>query len=264
MTSLIQLQRRSAPDNDQGGGGGTYQPADITPGQQTPAIPDSIQKRFDELTAGQREAERRYNDAMALNQQLLAQVAQNRPQAPVAPTAPAAPTIQLPEGTDPALAAAFKAQGDYFAQMMNQQAEALSKSMTQAMGGVRQTTEQLRFQQASQGEQPEVAQLAAKLYQDWQKQGYTGWNPEDAIVHAKGVLFAQGKLTPGQTQNVRHINTPPGQMPFGAPPPNLQNVQMLPERLDDSILNKMTPEARLKYETDRMVKTGGVDQAIIM
>lgn len=262
MTSLIQLTPRRAPNDGSGDQSGQYVPADITPGQNTPAIPESIQKRFDELTANQREAERRYQDAMALNQQLLARVA--APPPPVAQQGPSAPVITLPEGTDPALAQAFKAQQDYFAQALAQQAKSFEQTVQTSMGGVRMTQEQMRVQQAAQGEDPAVAQLAQKLYQDWTQKGHTGWNPEDAITHAKGMLAAQGKWTPpAQGQgNIRHINQPA--MNFGAAPPAPNAQTMLPERLDDAILNKMTPEKRLAYEADRMVKTGGIDQAIIM
>ena len=272
MIRLIQRTHLMDPDAGNGAGGGTYVPADITPGQdnQTPTstqTPDSIQKRFDEMTAQTREMERRFQAQQELNMQLMAQLAKGN-QPPQA-QAPQAPQFQLPEGMDPSMAQAFKAQQDFFQAQLAQQAKQMEQLMSQNLGQVRMTTEQLQFQQAAQAYPEPVRQLAAQRLAQWRQGGYTGWSPEDALRYAAGELVMSGKLQPpapaqNQGPTPRPFNQPPMPMAFGAPPPSPVPNQQLPEALPDAVLNKMTPEAQLKYWEDRLAKTGGVDQPIVV
>lgn len=255
---------RRAPDNDQ------YAPVDITPTetQQAPAIPDAVQKRFDEMTAQFRESQRMYQESQNQNMALLAQLAQRSNPVPP-PATPQLPTIQFPEGTDPSIANAFQAQQKFFQDMMAQQAKNLEQTINGQLGQVRMTQEQLQFQQVAQKYPPEVQRLGEQRLNEWRKAGLTGWNPEDALRYAFGELASTGKLpmTPQNQQvpNARPLNQPQTgyNMPFGAPPPPVQQTLTLPDALPDAVLAKMKPEAQLKYWEDRLAKTGGIDQPIL-
>lgn len=109
---------------------------------------------------------------------------------------------------------------------------------------------QQSFQQAAVAEDPEVVQLAQSLLNTWQKQGKSGWLPEDALVHARGIVAGKqrqallaangaraGMNAAGQsilTQQSGHMQAGPAD----ALPPNFdqmspqQQAQILEKRLD--------------------------------
>lgn len=272
MTRLIQRLTLQDPNTDNGGGGGQYVPADITPGQdanqnqQDPnKVPDSVQKRFDELTAQLAEARRQAQAALEANQQLMPIIAQaNQPKAPAAPTPPSF-EVAIPEGMDPQLAALLKSQADQFNKAMQWQAEQFKQQLGQVQGQVAQSIDQVRFQAKAATEAPEVTQLAQKLLSDWRRDpSKGGWNESDAITFAKGILAEQGKLpAPQAARQTQQPARDPATGHFTASVPDGRQGNVLPEPLADAVLAKMTPAQQEAYWADRLQKTGGIDQPIV-
>lgn len=233
----------------------TTNSADGAPAVQPPTVPEGVQKRFDEMTAQLREAERRAADATLANQQMMANfmaqqsAAQQRQQAPAGP-----PQFQVPEGVDPALAQMFQSMNTAFTarleQMQNQTQQAIQQTARQ-MG---QTTAQMALQQELSMQPPNVQQMASQFFQQWQQTGKTGWEPKDAVDMARyhlglpKVSAANRPLAPGGFAPL----TPGG---AGSPSPAVQ-VQGPGERLPDEVIARMNPAARLAYEEGRMKKWG--------
>jgi hypothetical protein len=238
------------------------QPTEVSPDATTngadgapvvpPAVPEGVQKRFDELTAQLREAERRAADAATANQQMMAnfmaqQAQAQRPQAPAGP-----PQFQVPEGVDPALAQMFQGLHQTFQTQLQQMQQQNQQAIQQVGRMTQQTTAQMALQNELAMQPQQVQQMATQFFQQWQQQGKTGWEPKDAVDMARyhlglpKVSVANRPLAPGGFAPL----TPGG---AGSPPPAVQ-VQGPGDRLPDAVVERMAPAARLAYEEGRMKK----------
>jgi hypothetical protein len=197
-----------------------------------------INSQKDLLAQSQTLAQQLMANQAALQAQ-LAQVHQPR-QEPAQPF-----QIQLPEGTDPALAQVFNGMTQAFQKTLEEQHKRTEALISQAVGGVRQSQEQMEMSQAVAGQPKEVQELANRLYQQWRQAGHTGWVPRDAVTFARGQLGVTA--APGHRQAQQEI-TAPG----GAPPPPARG-QELPPPLPDEVLKKMS----LKQQEDYWFKRVG-------
>lgn len=144
----------------------------LTDGQA--AQPAGVEVRINQLVAEREEARRQMEALQTQAQQretqylaMLERMSTQQAQA----AQPAAPEI------DPALAAAMQ----HYLKPMQEQ-------FAQVQQQLYQQNAQMAFQQRAQQEDPRVVQQAQTLLAQWKRDGKTGWNPEDALVFARGIL----------------------------------------------------------------------------
>lgn len=163
---------------------------------------EGFQRRIDELTArfhDERRAREQLQDQLTQTLQLVASRAQGEQQ-------PQAPQFDSPEE-----AAKFQAVLSPFEQR-------LAQMERQYQARIDQMSVQLTAQQ--QGVDVAVAQRAQQLMNMWQRQGKSGWVPEDAIVYAEAQLAREAR-SQGQNANAQIRQYNAGQTPLAghAPPP---------------------------------------------
>jgi len=197
---------------------GTEQAA--VPPQQTPSVPEGIQKRFDELTANWRqteaklqEREQAFQQLQQHNAELVSLVATLAPKA----TEPQAPAVDIDPDEKRKVEAVLSPQ---------------LKAMEQRLAALQAQLAESRFQQVAAQEDPRVVAEAQKLLQVWQRNGYSGWTQEDAIVYARGKLAASDRQTKAQNTSALQSFNQLGQplVAGSAPPPVMPPA---PEELPD-------------------------------
>lgn len=219
---------------------------DTNPTQPTqPAVPPGVQARFDEMTA-ETHALRRQLEAQNLAQQeLITQLAANAIKANQ-PTQPAEP---LPEGVDPTLVNYLSKS---MSQVMANQLDNFKREITSALGGVRQSQEQMEVQQVASKYSPEVQKEAQSLLASWRKMGLTGWKPEDAFIYAEGQASVRARSNANRTKPNGDGSDSMVQGGGGLPPPPTRN---LPPAKSDDELKKMTPGQQEAYWAGRVGNT---------
>lgn len=229
--------------------------SNVNTNTQPPAVPPGVQARIDELTAQFRSAQQTINQQQQAMAELMAAQAAQLRQAPQ-PQQPQAPVIQLPEGTDPAIAQAFNALSTGFQNQLLESQKRIEALVGQSVGQVRQSQETMELQAMLSKERPEVADMATKLLNDWRRQGFTGFVAKDAVIYARGALGAQA---PTQT----HQTAEPTTMMTGTSTPNPVKGQ-LPPPPPPEVMSKWTPAAQEQYWAKRLAAQGGhVDQEIV-
>lgn len=154
--------------NAQGSDG---QPVAVPTTPVAPAVPEGIQRRFDEMTAELHTARSQMDAVMQQNQQLLTMVQQ-----PTAQVVAADPYADV----DPALAGLLKNQQEQFTKQLT----ALQQSFASAMAPM-----QLQ-QHVAPGEDPRVVVRANELIRNWNQRGLQ-LSPTDALTFAAGELARQ-------------------------------------------------------------------------
>lgn len=211
-----------------------------------PAVNPNVQARFDEMTAQQHELRRQLEAQALANQELMGQLAaiSTKLVSSHQPSAPAVPPP--PEGVDPNMV-------NYFAQTMGQQMAAqltqFKQEISQMVGGVRQSQEQIEFQQVASQYSPVVQQEAAKLLASWKKSGLQGWRPEDAFIYAEGQLARQARLTQAKTRPNGTADDMTVASGGSTPPPT---TRALPPPKSDAELAQMTLAQREAYWASRV------------
>jgi hypothetical protein len=178
--------------------GGTGNPSQDASGQPGAVAPESgIQKRFDELTAQRREAERQAEHYRLQNEQLLQTVLQRANQ----PAEPAEPPVEISPDE--------RAKLDYLMAPMRKQVEDLNRRHASEISAI-------KFQTAIQGQPPQVQERARALFSAWQGDpSKGGWTPQDAVIYARGELGVpsgqagpvrdeRGRFNGGATQLHQH------------------------------------------------------------
>jgi hypothetical protein len=199
----------------------------LTDGQEAQQ-PAGVEVRINQLVAEREEARRQMEALQSQAQQreaqylaMLERMSTQQAQA----AQPAAPEI------DPALAAAMahymKPLQDQFAQVQHQ---------------LYQQNAQMQFQQRASQEDPRVVQKAQELLSQWKQTGKTGWNPEDALVFARGIL---GVATPQQANRdaLGRFNAGAQSLPGQSAPAPATNPQRVVE-LDRSSTDNRYLEAQ--------------------
>lgn len=212
------------------------QPAAEAPAAQveTPAVAapqtnqfDGIQKRIDELTARYHDSERRASEMLSAKDQQIAQLA-NALSARLQPQTP-----DPLEGIHPDDRRKVEA-------IMTPQLRRIEE-MTARLDAV---MAQQRFEQATQQVGDDrVATIAKDLMADWRRRGLPGWTPEDAVIHAQGIVTMQEKQNaarpaPGRDTRGRFAESPNAAvLTAQAPSPSAtpKKSDELPADIDDMI-----------------------------
>lgn len=188
--------------------------------------PSGFQARISELTAHRREAERRaeeYAAKLAERDQQIAELVRSV-------TSRQQPEPEPDLNLDP------------------EQKRILDVYMSRATKPLQQHIEQLTTQLGMQRAQsaaeqltgdPEIANRAAQLMVGWQKQGYTGWTPEDAVVYAAGQAALNERKKAGQARNARSaFNSEPAVIPGHSQTVTPNPTSALPPNFDDLPVEK--------------------------
>ena len=223
------------------------QSSEQTPdGSNTQPVPNptnptnGVQSRIDELTGTIHEQRRAMEQTNATIQELIAQnaaLAARQQQQPEQ-------RQELPEGVDPALANFLTNQ---FKTMLDANNRSLEQKLGQVVGTVRQSQEQLEFQQAATGADPKVVQAAQQLMATWRNKGFTGWIPADAIIYAEGQVARQGKQRTQRPNGDSNDAIQQG----GAPLPPIQQSKLPPSKSDEEV-NAMSLAEQEKYWGSRV------------
>jgi hypothetical protein len=207
----------------------------------TSTITPGVQSRIDELVGRDHEKNRQLEQ---MNQTMQELIAQNAALA-ARQSAVAAPVPALPEGVDPSMV-------DYLSQQMkqamSQQFAQLEQKFTQAFGSVKQTQEQMAFQAAATGYPPEVQREAEKLMATWKRNGFTGWQPKDAFIYARGQLADQAAQQ--QYRDRPNGNGGDSVTPGGSLPPS-PTRSLAPAKSDDE-LRRLSVKQREEYWAARV------------
>lgn len=153
------------------------QPQDV---QSTDVQPAGVEARINQLVA-EREAEKRARE-------MAEQTAQQREvqylsmlERMAAQQAPRKEEVPL----NPELEA-----------VMQRYLQPMQAQFAQMQTALHQQGAQMQYAQMAQGESPAVLAKAQELLSMWKKQGKTGWDPQDALTFARGIL---GVTTPQQS-----------------------------------------------------------------
>lgn len=207
--------------------------------QSNDQLSKGVQERINELTAKLYEERGAREQAQQIAQELIAQNASrvNQP-----PPVQQQPQMQLPEGMDPTHVA-------FFANMYKAQSEAtvqaLRAELAPVLGGVKQTQEQMLFQQAAAGYTPEVVNEAKRLQAVWSKNNYSGWTPEDALIYAEGIAAKKARAQ-------QRMQRPNGDgndttVTAGGSMPNPVQQTSRPHTKSEEEIRRMTPAEAVAY-----------------
>lgn len=215
--------------------------------QSNDQLSKGTQDRINELTAKLYEERGAREQAQQIAQELIAQNASRNTQPP--PVQQPQP-MQLPEGMDPTHVA-------FYANMYKAQQEAtiqaIKAEFAPLLGGVKQTQEQMLFQQAAASYTPEVVNEAKRLQAVWAKNNYTGWTPEDALIYADGIAAKkaraqQQRMRPNGDGNDTTVNA-------GGGVPNPVQQTSRPHTKTEEEIRRMTPAEAVAYWGSRVGDT---------
>jgi hypothetical protein len=169
------------PEDGNGGGGGSAEPAP----QQPEGIPAAVQARIDEINAQFHNAQRINEQLIAQNNELLAQVRgnQNREVVTEAP-------VELPEGVDPSVATVLE-------KVVERATAPLKKQLAEMSGAMSRTNLSARDAQVLASIQPKLAKInnplvtarVSELVNQWRndpEQKFAHATPDDALRIAAG------------------------------------------------------------------------------
>lgn len=186
---------------------------------------EGIEKRIGELTAARRLAEERAAAQEAQIAELIRALTETRN----VPQAPAPQEPQLPD-LDPELKTGIEA-------IASHKVRSLEEKINQLM----QLQRQQELQQVmSRAPDPEVSKEAQRLYQSWQRAGYSGFVAEDALIYAMGQRALQERKASAQARDEKgRFNSMSQSVMTGqSAPQSMQPQQGLPRNFEQLPLDK--------------------------
>lgn len=199
---------------------------------------EGIQKRIDELTAKFRGEQEANQHLLAQNQELMRTIAQIA-EKNIAATYEAAPQVEVDPEDRRKVEAVFTPYMRKLESMVQQLSSQVASSQVASV---------------AQGEDPRVVQRAQELMRGWRSAGKQGWEPQDAVIYARGEVATLDatKAAKARDERGRFAGQAPPLQGTGAPPPITQpQTGALPANFDSLDIDRQLDllEKRLEGKT---------------